>query len=43
MLVTGGIQTDVDGIMSVAAAVGEVDGIIFVTAGEGACDGSNMN
>ena len=30
-LVVGAMQTDVNGILSVTAAVGEVDGIIFAS------------
>ena len=39
----GGMQTDIDEIPSVAAAVGEVDGVLSVTAGEDAGDGSDTD
>ena len=39
----GAIQSDVDGILSVAAAAGGVNGIIFITPGEDACDGRDTN
>ena len=42
-LMMGAIQTDINGILPVAAAAGEVNEILLITAGEDAGDGRDTN